>query len=105
MPEQHPIGGCKGKRVGCRFFPGEMRRLGHQLARLHAAELSERSVWRLVSPDALGGREERIAAIALLVIAVVLIAVDDDFIPHFPAPDLRPAGPDNAGSVGTGDVK
>ena len=41
MAEQHAIGGGKGKRVAGRLFPGQMRRLRHELARLHAAELRE----------------------------------------------------------------
>ena len=66
-----------------------MRRLRHQLARLHAAELRERAVRRLVAPDALRGRQQRIAAVAVLVVAVVLIAVDDDLVADLPAPHLR----------------
>ena len=85
MAEQHAIGGRERQRVAGRLFPGEMLRLRHQLARLHAAELRERAVRRLVAPDALRGREQRIAAVAVLVVAVVLIAVDDDFVADLPA--------------------
>src|SRR6188768_1320805 len=55
MAEQHAIGGGEGERVAGRLFPGEMRGLGHQLARLHATELTERAIRRLVAPDALRG--------------------------------------------------
>ena len=81
-----------------------MRGLRHQLARLHAAELRERAVRRLVAPDALRGREQRIAAIAVLVVAVVLIAVDDDVVADLPAPHLLADRPDDAGRVGARDV-
>ena len=82
-----------------------MRRLEHELARLHAAELRERTVRRLVAPDALRRRQQRIAAIALLVVAVVLIAVNDDFVADLPAPHLGTDRPDDAGGVGAGDMK
>ena len=82
-----------------------MRRLAHQLARLHAAELRERAVRRLVAPDALRRRQQRIAAIALLVVAVVLIAVNDHFIADVPAPHFRADGPDDAGRVRAGDME
>src|SRR6185503_5093842 len=72
MPEQHPIRGRKRKRVASRLFPGEMARLRHQLARLHAAELRERSVRSLVAPDALRRREQGIATVAILVVAIIL---------------------------------
>ena len=82
-----------------------MRRLLHQLARLHPAELRERAVRRLIAPDALRGREQRIAAIAVLVVAVVLVTVDDDFVADLPALHLRADRPDNAGGVRAGDMK
>ena len=105
MAEQHAIGGGERERVAGRFFPGEMRGLVHQLPRLHAAELRERAVRRLVAPDALRGRQQRIAAIAILVVAVVLIAVDDDFVADLPALDLGADRPDHARGIGAGDVE
>ena len=104
MTEQHAIGGRQRQRIAGQLFPGEMRGLGHELARLHAAELRERSVGGLVTPDALRGREQRVAAIALLVVAVVLIAVDDDLVADLPAPHLRADRPYDAGRVRAGDV-
>ena len=59
MAEQHAIGGGEGKRVTGRLFPGQMRRLGHELARLHPAELRERAIRRLVAPDPLRRRQQR----------------------------------------------
>src|SRR5450759_1197686 len=82
-----------------------MVRLVHQLPRLHAAELRERAVRRLVAPDALRGREQRIAAIAILVVAVVLIAVDDDLVADFPAMHLVTDRPHHARGVRAGDVE
>src|SRR5258708_4295868 len=86
MAEQHPVGGRESERIGGRFLPGQMLRLGHELARLHAAELGERAVRRLVAPDALRWRQHRIAAVAFLVVAVILIAMDDDLVADLPAP-------------------
>src|SRR5262245_13010152 len=97
MPEQHAIGGGERQRVAGAFLPGEVRGPRHELARLHPAELRERTVRRFVAPDALARRIHWIAAIALLVVAVVLIAVDDDLVARFPALHLRANGPDDAG--------
>src|SRR6202023_3328504 len=99
MAEQHTVGGRKRQRIGGRLLPGEMLRLLHELARLHPAELRERAVRRLVAPDALGRREHRIAAVALLVVAVVLIAVDDDLVADLPALHLGADRVDDAGRV------
>ena len=105
MAEQHAVGGGERERVAGRLLPGEVRRLRHELARLHAAELRERSVRRLVAPDALRGRQQRVAAVAILVVTVVLIAVDDDLVAHLPAADLPAAGPNDAGGIRAGDVE
>jgi hypothetical protein len=74
------------------------------LARLHTAELGERPVRRLVAPDALRRRQHGVAAIAVLVVAVVLVAMDDHFVADLPAIHLGADRPDDAGSVGTGHV-
>src|SRR5829696_8810638 len=102
--EQHPVGGRERQRVAGRFLPGEVARPGHQLARLHAAELGEGAVRRLVTPDALRGREHRVAAVALLVVAVVLVAVHDDLVADLPALHLGADRPDYAGGVRARDV-
>src|SRR5579864_4317114 len=104
MAEQHAIGGGERERIAARLLPGKMRRLDHELARLHAAELRERAVRRFVAPDALRRRQQRIAAIAVLVVAVVLIAVNDDLVADLPALDLRAHRPDHSGGVRAGDV-
>src|ERR1051326_7687754 len=105
MTEQHAIGGRERKGVAGRLFPGEVPRLLHQLARLNPTELRERTVRRLVTPDALGGREQRIAAVALLVVPVVLVAMDDDLVAYFPAPHLAADRPHDAGGVGARHVE
>src|SRR5262249_14825206 len=99
MAEQHAVGGRERERVAGRFFPGEMLRLLHQLARLHAAELCERTIRRLVDPDALRGRKRGAAAVAILVVAVVLIAMDDPFAADLPAPYFTADRPYDAGRV------
>src|SRR3954464_15090564 len=76
----------------------------HQLTRLYAAELCEGTVRRLVTPDTLRGREQWIAAIAVFVVAVVLIAVDDDLIADFPALHLLADRPDDARRIGAGNM-
>jgi hypothetical protein len=82
-----------------------MGRALHELARLHAAELGERAIRRLVAPDALAGREHRVAAVALLVVAVILVAVDDDLVTDLPALHLGADRPDDARGIGAGDVE
>ena len=84
VAEQHAIGGGEGERVAGSLFPGEVLRPLQQLAVLHPGELSEGAVRRLVAPDALRRREHRIAAVTLLVVAVILVAVDDDLVAHLP---------------------
>ena len=105
MAEQHAVGGGERERVAARLLPRQMLGLRHQLPRLHAAELRERAVRRLVTPDSLRGRQQRIAAVAVLVVAVVLIAVDDHLVADLPAPHLGADRPDHAGGVGARDVE
>ncbi len=76
----------------------------HELAGLHGAELGKGAIRGFIAPDALAWRVHRIAAIAFLVVAVVLVAVDDDLVADLPALDPAPDGPDDAGRVGTGNV-
>src|SRR6476619_8353183 len=75
-----------------------------ELPVLHAGELGKRTVRSLVPPDALRGGEHRVAAVALLVVAVVLVTVDDDFVADLPPLHLRADRPHDAGRVGAGDV-
>ena len=105
VAEQHAIGGGERQGVGGALLPAQVLRPRHQLAVLHPAELGEGAVRRLVAPDALRGGKHRVAAVALLVVAVVLVAMDDDLVADLPAPNLRPDRPDDARRVGAGDVK
>ena len=104
MAEQHAVGGRQRQHVAAALLPGEMARARHQLARLDAAELGERAVGRLVAPDPLRGRVHRVAAVALLVLAVVLVAVDHHLVADLPAVDLGADRPDDARGVRAGDV-
>src|SRR5690242_20949305 len=63
VAEQHAVGGGEHERVAGGLLPGEMLRPLEQLAVLHAGELGEGAVRRLVAPDALRRREHRIAAV------------------------------------------
>src|SRR6185369_2962001 len=82
-----------------------MVRLVHQLPRLHTTELSGRSIGRLVAPDPLRRRQQRVAAVTVFVVAIVLIAVDDDFVADLPALDLSAYRPNDSRRVGAGDVE
>src|SRR6188472_2260838 len=104
MPEQHAVRDSENERVAGCLFPGEVFRPFEQLPVLYAAELREGSVGRLISPNALRQREHRIAAVAFLIVAVVLIAVDDDLVAYLPAFHLGADRPDDAGRIGAGDV-
>src|SRR5690606_31010984 len=84
--------------------PCQMLGARHQLLALHTGELAERSIRRLVPPDALGRGIHWIATVAVFVVAVVLVAMDHDLVADLPAPHLVAHGPDDTGSVGTGDV-
>ena len=104
MAEQHAVGGRQRQGVTGAFFPGEVFRARHELARLDAGKLGEGSIRRLITPDPLGRRIHRIAAIAFLVVAVVLIAMDHDLVADLPAFDPAADRPDDARGVGAGDM-
>ena len=55
VAEQHAVGGGERQRVAAALLPGQVLRPRHELAVLHAAELGEGAVRRLVAPDALRG--------------------------------------------------
>src|SRR5690606_301512 len=76
----------------------------HQLAILDATELGKGSVGRFIAPDALRRGKHWISAVTFFVIAVILVAVDNDFIADLPACDLGADSPDDPGRVGPGDV-
>src|SRR5690606_518858 len=104
MAEQHAIGRGESQRVAGAFLPGQVPRALHQLAVLHPGELGERAIRRLVAPDPLRRREHGIAAVALLVVAIVLVAVDDHLVADLPALDLGAHGPNDARRIRAGDV-
>ena len=77
----------------------------HQLLRLHPRELSKRAVGRFIAPDPLAGGKHRIAAVAFLVIAVILVAVNDNLVADLPAFDLVTNRPDDAGRIRPGNME
>src|SRR5262249_23699699 len=89
--------------VTSRLFPREMVRLVHELTRLHAAELGERPVRCLVSPNALRRGQQRIAAIPILVITTVLIPVNDGLPAHLHPLNLCAECPEHARRIGACD--
>ena len=82
-----------------------MLRLRQQLPGLHAGELGKGTIRRLVAPDPLRVGEHRVAAVALLVVAVILIAVDDDLVAHLPALHLGAHRIDDARGIRARDVE
>ena len=104
VAKQHAVGGGERQRIAGAFLPGQVLRPLHELAILHTGELRERAVRGFVAPDPLGRREHRVSAVAFLVVAVVLVAVDDDLVADLPALHLGADRPDDAGGVGPGDV-
>ena len=75
-----------------------------QLLCLNTCELCKRAVRGLIAPDPLAVGIHWVAAVAFLVVAVVLVTVDDDLIAHFPVLHLVTNGPNDARGVGTRDV-
>ena len=101
---EHPVGGEEGQPVGGRLLPGQRRRLGQQLLGLDLAELRERAPGRLVAPDLLRRRGQRVEAVDLDVLVGGLVAVDDDLVAGLPARDALADLPDDARRVRAADV-
>ncbi len=104
MTEQHAVGRGERQCIAGAFFPGQVTRARHQLTVLHTTELCEGTVRCFIAPDTLAVGEHRIAAVAFLVVAVILVAVDNNFVADFPAFDLAAHGINHARSVRTGNV-
>ncbi len=105
VAEQHPVGRGQRQRVASGLFPCQVLGTWHQLLRLHIGKLGEGSVGGLVAPDTLAGGIHRIAAVALFVVAVILVAVDHDFVADLPAFDLVANRPDDARRVRARNVE
>ncbi len=105
VAKEHAVGGGERQRIAGAFFPGQMLGPLHKLAILHAGKLRETAVRRLIAPDALRRREHRIAAVAFLIVAIVLIAMDHNFVADLPALYLGAHGPHDSGRVAACDVK
>ena len=104
LVHQHPVGGEVGEAVGGGLLPREVLGLGQQLLGLDLAELGERAPGRLVAPDLLRRRGERVEAVDLGILVGGLVAVDDDLVAGLPAGDALADLPDDAGGVGAADV-
>src|SRR3954451_236476 len=104
LVDEHAIGGEVGQPVGGGLLPGQRLGLGQQLLGLDLAELRERAPGRLVAPDALRRRRERVEPVDLDVLVGGLVAVDDHLVAGVPARDALAHLPDDAGGVRAADV-
>ena len=104
LVHQHAVGGEVREAVGGGLLPREVRGLGQQLLGLDLAELGERAPRRLVAPDLLRRRRERVEAVDLGILVGGLVAVDDDLVAGRPAGDALADLPDDAGGVRAADV-
>ena len=104
VAEQHAVCCCQCQRVAGGLFPSQVLGTRHQLLRLNFGELSKGTVACLVTPDTLGIREHRVAAVTMFVVAIILVTVDDNLVANFPVLDLVTYGPNDAGRVGTSNV-
>src|SRR3712207_8944612 len=86
------------------LFPYTTLFRSQQLLGLDLAELGERAPRRLVAPDLLRGRGERVEAVDLRVLVGGLVAVDDDLVAGLPAGDAVADLPDDPRSVRAADV-
>ena len=102
--DQHAVGGEVGQAVGGGLLPREVLRLGQQLLGLDLRELGERAPARLVAPDPLRRRRQRVEAVDLGVLVGGLVAVDDDLVAELPARHARADLPHDAGGVRAADV-
>ena len=86
---EHAVGGEVRQPVGGGLLPREVRGLGQQLLGLDLGELRERAPARLVAPDLLRGRGQRVEAVDLGILVGGLVAVHDDLVAGLPARDAR----------------
>ena len=105
VTEQHTIGRGQRQCIAGTFFPRQVLWPWHQLLCLHVGELGKRAIRGFIAPNPLRIGIHRIAAVTFLIIAIILIAVDDHFIADFPTGDFLAHSPNDAGCIGTGDMK
>ena len=89
LVDEHAVGGEVDEAVRRRLGPGQVRRLGQQLLRLHLAVVGERAPVGLVGPDLLLRAGHRVEAVALRALAAALVAVHDDLVAGLPARHAR----------------
>ena len=104
LVDQHPVGGEVGEPVGGGLGPGEVLGAGEELLGLHLGELGEGAPGRLVAPDLLARRGQRVEPVHLDVLVGGLVAVDHDLVAGLPAGDALADLPDDPGGVGAADV-
>ena len=102
--DEHAVRGEVRQPVGGRLVPREVLRLGDELLGLDLRELRERAPARLVAPDPLRGRGERVEAVDLGILVGRLVAVDDDLVARRPPGHARTDLPDDPGRVRAADV-
>src|SRR4051794_11137965 len=102
--DQHAPGREVREAVGRGLLPGQVLGLWQQLLGLDLRELRERAPGRLIAPDPLRRRRERIEAVDLGVLVGGLVAVDDDLVALLPARDAGADLPDDARGVRAADV-
>ena len=102
--DQHPVGGEVGQAVGGGLLPGQVGGLGQQLLGLDLAELGKRAPARLVTPDLLAGRGQRIKAVDLGILVGGLVAVDHHLVAGLPPGHALADLPHDPRCVGATDV-
>src|SRR3954452_823430 len=102
--DEHAVGGEVAEAIRGGLLPAQVLPLGEQLLGLTPRELVERPPGRLVAPDLLRRRGERIEAVDLGILVRGLVAVDDDLVTGLPARHAGADLPDDAGGVGAADV-
>ena len=102
--DEHPVRREVRQPVGGGVLPGEVLGLVQQLLRLNLAELGERAPARLIAPDLLARRGERVKAVDLRILVGGLVAVHDDLVAGLPAGHALADLPHDAGGVRAADV-
>src|ERR1700722_6353124 len=103
---QHAIGGRTHQRRSCRFFPRQVRGLGHALMRLHAGKLREAAPVGFVAPDFERRIVHRIVAVADCGrVTVPDAAMNHDAVADFDVVHVVSGGVHDARRVAAADMK
>ena len=101
VPKKHSVCSSQGQGVACTFLPCLMLRARHQLLALNSRKLAKRSIRCLIAPNPLRRRIHGVPAITILVITIILVAMNHNFITNFPTCHFRTNGPYDARCVRT----